>query len=92
MQTERVTILMTPAKKASLAARAARRNMSTGEFLRRAIDQMPDEDAEIELTTLIGEANRAIPKMAESLQRVSERLESIHLENDAFLRKMGVRQ
>ena len=42
MQTERVTILMTPAKKAALAARAAARHMSIGQYVRRKLDE--DED------------------------------------------------
>lgn len=69
MQTERVTILMTPAKKAELAARAAAQNMSIGQYVRRKVE---DEDAltpeqEAELAVLVAQANEAIPKIAASL-------------------------
>ena len=93
MQTERVTFLTSPANKATLASRAAARGISTGEYVRRRLEEedgLPD-DQMAELEALMAEANAAIPKIAASLDRLSARLEDIHRENDKFLRDMGVR-
>ncbi len=70
MQTERVTILMTPARKASVAKRAAARGISVGEYLRQKVEDDEDEltpDQEAEMAALVVEANKAIPAMAASL-------------------------
>ncbi len=72
MQTERVTILMTPAKKAALAERAAARHMSIGQYVRRKVED--DDDLtpaqEAELAALIAQANEAIPAMSASFDRM----------------------
>lgn len=79
MQTARVTVLMTPEKKAGLAARAADMGVSTGEYLRLAIDNLPEElSEEEELATLVEELNEAVPKMRESLRRSIAMLEATH--------------
>ena len=72
MQTERVTILMTAASKARLAERAAARQMSIGQYVRRRVE---DEDdltpaQEAELAMLVAQANHAIPEMTASLDRM----------------------
>ena len=74
MQTERVTILMTPAKKAELAARAAAQHMSIGQYVRRKVEDDDDltPEQEAELAVLVAQANEAIPKMADSLDRMIE--------------------
>ncbi|WP_448502725.1 hypothetical protein [Sphingomonas sp.] len=60
-----MTILMTPASKAALAARAAARKMSIGEYVREKVEDdnelTPEQEAE--LAMLVAEVNAAIPKM-----------------------------
>ena len=94
MQTERVTILMTPAKKAELAARAAAQNMSIGQYVRRKVE---DEDAltpeqEAELALLVEQVNEAIPKMAASLDSMIATVRTTREKIDATLREVGHRR
>lgn len=93
MHTERVTVLLNPAHKASVVARAAARGESVGEYVRRRLDDDDDVSAEqeAEMAMLVAEANAAIPKMQASLERMIARLEESNRKNDEFLRKMGVR-
>ena len=75
MQTERVTILMSSERKASVANRAAARGISVGEYLRQKVEDDEDEltpEQEAELSALVAEANRAIPAMAASLDSMIE--------------------
>lgn len=93
MQTERVTILMTPERKAKLASRAASRGISVGEYLRRRAEDddelTPEQEAE--LAELVRQANIAIPQMAESLDRMSEMLRETNADIDRTLREAGLR-
>ncbi len=92
MQTARVTVLMTPERKASLEARAQALGVSSGEYIRLAVDTYRPETAEAaELTTLVDELNRLLPKMQQSLDRSSTRLEQTNRKVDALLRDMGLR-
>ena len=75
MQTERVTILMSSERKASVTSRAAARGISVGEYLRQKVEDDEDElttEQEAELSALVAEANRAIPAMAASLDSMIE--------------------
>jgi hypothetical protein len=76
MQTERVTILMTPAMKADVAARAAARHMSIGQYVRRKVESddelTPEQEAE--LAMLVAQANEALPSMAAALDQMIERV------------------
>ncbi len=95
MQTERITFLTTPQNKAAIAARAAARGISTGEYIRRKIDDDDDEptpEEEAELAALVEQVNIAIPKMAASMDRMIATLESTHEEVDKFLRQQGIRR
>ncbi|RHW19125.1 hypothetical protein D1610_03140 [Sphingomonas gilva] len=91
MQTERVTILMTPAKKAELAARAAAQHMSIGQYIRRKVDDDDDltPDQEAELALLVREVNAAIPKMAESLDQMIKTVRSTREGIESTLRQLG---
>ena len=93
MQTERVTILMTPAKKAALAARAAARHMSVGQYIRRKVEDEDDltPEQEAELAALVEQVNVAIPEMQASLEDMSRMLRETHTEVDRMLREMGAR-
>jgi hypothetical protein len=94
MHTERVTYLATADQKAALEAFAKARGESVGNVVREATARyigQPSEAEEAELAALVDEVNAAVPKMQASLERMIATLEKCHEENDAFLRKMGVR-
>ncbi len=69
MQTERVTILMSPERKASFDALASERGESLGEFFRQAGDKLAAQEAdkEAELAALTGQLEEAIPRMRADL-------------------------
>ena len=94
MRNARVTVLMKPEEKKALEQRAERLGVSSGEYIRLAVDNYENISAgeEAELAALVAEANAAIPKMAESVNRISQRMQAMHEETDAFLREMGVRK
>jgi uncharacterized coiled-coil protein SlyX len=94
MHTARLTVLMPPERKAKIERDAAEMGVSSGEYMRLAVDNIEKLSAEeeAELAALVAEANVAIPKMAETMDRISQRLQVMHEETDAFLRKMGVRK
>ena len=93
MQTERVTFLTSSAGKASIAARAAARGISIGEYVRRKVEEddelTPEQEAE--LAALVAEANEAIPKMNASLGRMIATLEENNREVSAMLDNIGKR-
>jgi hypothetical protein len=94
MQTERVTILMTPERKAKVASRAASRGISVGEYLRRKVEDDDDEltpEQEVELAELVRQANIAIPDMADMLDQISESLRQTRDDIDRTLRDAGLR-
>lgn len=92
MQTARVTVLMTPDRKAVLEQRAARMGVSSGEYIRLAVDRFSDgEGSADQIAALVEEVNRAIPAMRASLDRSAARLDASHRKVDALLREMGVR-
>jgi hypothetical protein len=94
MRTARTTVLMTPEEKAAIEKRAASMGVSSGEYIRLAVDNYervsPKEEAE--LAALVTEANIAIPKMAASLDRMSQTLRKTHQEVDRTLRAAGIRK
>jgi hypothetical protein len=94
MQTARVTILMTPEKKAAFDAMAAKRGMSTGEFFRQAGDRAANENSaeEEELAALVRELAEAVPDMQRRLKRSAKLLRDSAREVDAMMREAGVRK
>ena len=94
MRTARTTVLMTPEEKTTLEKRAASMGVSSGEYIRLAVDNYekisPEEEAD--LAALVVEVNAAIPKMYASLDHSIETLQTLHEEMDAFLREKGVRK
>jgi hypothetical protein len=84
---------MTPEEKAALEKRAANRGVSSGEYIRLAVDnfeRVSDAD-EAELAALVEEVNHAVPKMKASLDQTSKTLRKLLRENDAFFRARGIR-
>lgn len=97
MHSQRVTFLTSRDHKAALDAYAARTGQSVGHVVREATAQFiskPADEADEEraLKLLIDEINDAAPRILESMDRLSTKMQVLHEENDAFLRKMGVRQ
>ncbi|HJU76994.1 MAG TPA: ribbon-helix-helix protein, CopG family [Sphingomicrobium sp.] len=94
MRTARTTVLMTPEEKAALEKRAARLGVSSGEYIRLAVDNYekisPEEEAE--LAALVEEANVAIPRMAAMLDQMSRALRETHEDIDRSLRAAGIRK
>lgn len=92
MRTARVTVLMTPEKKAAVEATAAGLGVSAGEYIRLAVDNyQPASDEEQQLACLVEELNAAVPKMLASLDRTVARLDATHRHVDGILREMGLR-
>ena len=94
MRTARLTVLMRPDEKAQLEAKAASRGVSSGEYVRLAVDNYDQISAEeeAELAALVAEANAAIPKMREALDRSIATLDATHKKVDTFLREAGIRK
>lgn len=98
MQTERVTFLTSRDHKAALDAFAKQSGMSVGHLVREATtrfmaqpsDDREDED-EAALRLLAQELEQAAPRIQASLERIADKLQTLHSENDAFLRARGVR-
>ena len=93
MQTARVTVLMTPERKSELESRAARLGVSSGEYIRLAVDNYADgeEVTEEALAALVEEVNRLIPKMQESLDQSSALIEATNRRVGTLLRDMGLK-
>jgi hypothetical protein len=97
MQTERVTFLTSRDHKAALDAYATRTGQSVGNVVREATSQFiskPADEADEErmLKLLIDEINDSTPRILASMDRLSSKMQAMHEETDAFLRKMGVRK
>ena len=78
MRTARLTVLLPPDRKVEIEQKAATMGISTGELVRRAVDDYnqltPEQEAE--LAMLVEQANSAIPAMAASLDRMIETVRS----------------
>ena len=93
MRTARTTVLMTPEEKLTLEKRAAKRGVSSGEYIRLAVDNFEkvSDDQEAELAALAAELKAAVPKMKKSLEQSSRTLQDLHRENEAFFKARGIR-
>ena len=93
MRTARTTVLMSPEEKAAIEKRAASMGVSSGEYIRLAVDnyEMTSPQEEAVLAVLVEELNKAVPKMRASLDRMSKTLRKTLKENDAFFRERGIR-
>jgi hypothetical protein len=94
MRSARVTVLMRPEEKAALEAKAAKRGVSSGEYLRLAVDNFDgvSDDEEAALAALVEEVNKAVPKMRASLDHMSKTLRQTSKEVDRTLRAAGIRK
>jgi signal transduction protein with GAF and PtsI domain len=93
MHSERITYLATADQKAALEAFAKQRGESVGNVVREATARyigQPTEEEEAELASLVQQVNEAVPKMRASIDRITDRLESMHRKNQAFLKQFGI--
>ena len=91
-QSARVTVLMTPDKKAQIEADAARLGVSSGEYIRLAVEKFDEADEEALLAAIAEELDAAVPRMIASLERSTAKLEAAHLHVDTILRELGIRK
>ena len=91
MQSARVTILMTPEKKASIEGRASKLGVSSGEFIRLAVDNFDAGEDRAMLDALITELRETIPQMAKSFELIEHDLAVARSAVDAALRTTGGR-
>lgn len=82
--TARVTVLMTPAEKASLEARAENFGISVGELVRRSVDSFdPSEAADLaQLSALAAELGRSNVEAAAALDRALASIEQTRTQLD----------
>ena len=92
MQNARVTFLTTPDRKAAIEAKAASLGVSSGEYIRLAVDNFDRISAkeEVELAALAAELNAAVPAMRASLDRSNLVLEDLHAEMNQFFQDRGI--
>ncbi|QMW23592.1 hypothetical protein [Sandaracinobacteroides saxicola] len=92
MQTERVTVLMAPEAKSAMAMRAAGMGLSTGEFVRLAVDNFAgDRGTEAELEALTAELQAALPKMERQFDAMRQAVNEARAAIDLALRASGAR-
>lgn len=92
MQTARVTVLMTPDRKTEMERTASSLGVSTGEYIRLAVDNYHTREDEERLLALVGQLTDAMPAMSASLDRSVASLDRAHRKVDAVLRGMGARK
>ncbi|MFM9977140.1 MAG: plasmid mobilization protein [Sphingomonadaceae bacterium] len=82
MKTDRLTLLINPADKAAINARAALLGISVSELVRRAaLDYEPEEAAiRAEIEAILPEASAAIERMAATFDRMLAKAEAHHRE------------
>lgn len=94
MRDKRMTVLLSSDEEAGLKAEARKLGVSSGEYIRLAVDNFAGATAEeeAELAALVEQVNKAVPKMQASIDGMIATLQRSNAETDAFLRKMGVRK
>ena len=92
MQNARVTFLTTPDRKAAIEAKAASLGVSSGEYIRLAVDNFDRISAkeEVELAALAAELNAAVPAMRASLDCSNLVMEDLHAEMNQFFQDRGI--
>jgi hypothetical protein len=92
MRNARVTVLMRPEEKAEIESNAARLGISSGEYIRLAVDNFdkPTAAEEAELTALLAEVKAAVPRIKAALDGASKTLRDLRRENEAFFKARGI--
>ena len=84
MRNARVTVLMTPAEKSELEAEAAKSGVSSGEFIRLAVDNFDARDREAELGLLTDELEASLPQMREDFEAMVGSMRSVNEAIEAY--------
>jgi hypothetical protein len=92
MKTDRLTLLISPADKAAINARAETLGLSVSELIRRAaLDYDPEEaEARRELETLLPQVSAAVGRMHATFDRIAANT-ARHNEEMAYLRSAEYR-
>lgn len=91
MQTARVTVLMTPERKAAMEVSASGLGVSTGEYIRLAVDNYTVAPDDAILDVLVAELREAIPQMQADFAAINVSIADARAAIDAALRATGGR-
>lgn len=92
MQTARVTVLMTPERKAAMEVSAAGLGVSCGEYIRLAVDNyQPRSSNDPLLDALAAELRATLPQMRADFAAISSSIADARAAVDAALRSVGAR-
>lgn len=92
MQTARVTVLMEPDRKAALEAQARQLGVSSGEYIRLAVDNYTAAGETEDLEHVLEEFHRQMPEMLAAFDKIDAALDRASGEIDKCLRQLGVRK
>jgi hypothetical protein len=93
MRANRLTILLSDDERAEVDSKATRMGVSSSEYVRLAVNNFdgPTAAEEAELSALLDQVNDAVPRMQQALTQMSEKIQKLHAENDAFFLEKGIR-
>lgn len=93
MRANRMTILLSDQERAEVDSKASRLGVSSSEYIRLAVSNFdgPTADEEAELAALLEQVNAAVPRMQASFDRMSDTIQELRAENDAFFKERGIR-
>jgi hypothetical protein len=93
MRANRLTVLLSDDERADVDDKASRMGVSSSEYVRLAVSNFdgPTAEEEAELSALLEQVNAAVPRMQASFTRMSETIEALHAENEAFFKEKGIR-
>jgi Arc/MetJ-type ribon-helix-helix transcriptional regulator len=92
MRANRLTVLLSDDERADVDSKASRLGVSSSEYIRLAVSNFdgPTADEEAELSALLEQVNAAVPRMQAAFDRMSEKIQKLHAENDAFFKAKGI--
>jgi hypothetical protein len=93
MRANRLTVLLSDDERADVDSKASRMGVSSSEYVRLAVSNFdsPTHAEEAELSALLEQVNAAVPRMQASFTRMSETIQALHVENEAFFKEKGIR-
>jgi hypothetical protein len=92
MRANRLTVLLSDDERADVDSKASRLGVSSSEYIRLAVSNFdgPTAEEEAELSALLEQVNAAVPRMQAAFDRMSEKIQQLHAENDAFFKAKGI--
>jgi hypothetical protein len=93
MRANRLTVLLSDDERADVDSKATRMGVSSSEYVRLAVNNFdgPTAEDEAELSALLEQVNQAVPRMQDAMTRMSEKIQALHAENEAFFKEKGIR-